>query len=122
MAKEKDEDKEARKRERKERKEKEKLAGTNGIQKPEKEKTTKTINTAVVAEEVDVTTKLLSSLESRKPRSLVDKEDDSSQIRLKVAPLIGALVPFAHPLADEKQQKKVLKSVKKGESLPDPRM
>lgn len=115
MAKEKDEDKEARKRERKERKEKEKLAGTNAIQKPEKEKTAKTINTAVVAEEVDVTTKLLSSLESKKPRSLVDKEDDSSQIRLKAAPLIGALVPFAHPLADEKQQKKVLKSVKKGE-------
>lgn len=30
------------------------------------------------------------------------------------APLLGALVPFAHPLADEKAGKKVLKSVKKG--------
>jgi H/ACA ribonucleoprotein complex subunit 2 len=26
---------------------------------------------------------------------------------------VGALVPFANPLADEKQQKKVLKAVKK---------
>lgn len=31
--------------------------------------------------------------------------------------LLGALVPFANPLADEKTQKKVLKSVKKGVSL-----
>lgn len=28
--------------------------------------------------------------------------------------LLGALVPFANPLADEKTQKKVLKSIKKG--------
>jgi H/ACA ribonucleoprotein complex subunit 2 len=29
---------------------------------------------------------------------------------------IGALVPFANPLVEDKQAKKVLKSVKKGES------
>lgn len=30
---------------------------------------------------------------------------------------LAALVPFANPLADDKQQKKVLKGVKKGKSL-----
>jgi H/ACA ribonucleoprotein complex subunit 2 len=38
------------------------------------------------------------------------KEDDNEE---KAVVAIGALVPFANPLADEKQQKKVLKAVKK---------
>jgi 23S rRNA pseudoU1915 N3-methylase RlmH len=38
------------------------------------------------------------------------KEEDNEE---KAVVAIGALVPFANPLADEKQQKKVLKAVKK---------
>lgn len=37
----------------------------------------------------------------------VDSDDEKPSV------LLGALVPFANPLADEKQQKKVLKTVKK---------
>ena len=117
MAKEKSEEKEARRREKKERKEKEMLIGTNGIQKAAKEKTAKKHIAAADAEEVHVTTKLLNSLESEKHGYPIVKEDDSLQVKVKAAPLIGALVPFANPLADEKQQKKILKSVKKGQSV-----
>lgn len=35
------------------------------------------------------------------------------------APLLVALVPFANPLCDDKAQKKVLKSVKKGKTRLD---
>lgn len=42
---------------------------------------------------------------------VVVKDADSDDENPSV--LLGALVPFANPLADEKQQKKVLKTVKK---------
>jgi H/ACA ribonucleoprotein complex subunit 2 len=49
-----------------------------------------------------------------------DAEDDGKkgQEDKKASPMrpVGALVPFANPLADEKVAKKVFKSVKKGES------
>ncbi len=43
-----------------------------------------------------------------------DAGDDNDKRNVKAPPPIGALVPFANPLADEKVQKKVLKSVSKG--------
>ena len=54
----------------------------------------------------------------------VSKENDADSKALAVTGStaedtvkpVGALVPFANPLADEKVTKKVLKSVKKGES------
>ena len=42
--------------------------------------------------------------------------DDKSKVLLRP---VGAIVPFANPLADEKTCKKVLRSVKKG-AVPHP--
>ena len=71
------------------------------------------------AEDTEVTTKLLNKLEETKPGSVVVKEDSGDlQVKVKSEPLLGALVPFANPLADEKVGKKVLKGVKKGRSCP----
>jgi hypothetical protein len=44
-------------------------------------------------------------------------KSDKGKMSLKDRP-VGALVPFAHPLADDKVGKKVFKSVKKGISDP----
>lgn len=46
---------------------------------------------------------------------------DASVVGDAAAPL-GALVPFANPLCDDKVGKKVLKSVKKGKTAPDIRL
>jgi hypothetical protein len=42
---------------------------------------------------------------------IVEAKEEGDEEKTTV--LLGALVPFANPLADEKQQKKVLKAVKK---------
>lgn len=49
------------------------------------------------------------------------KEEDveEKEKKVKVDIPLAALVPFANPLCDEKAQKKVLKTVKKGKSLLD---
>lgn len=44
----------------------------------------------------------------------VEEADDKKDEKAVVAVPLAALVPFANPLADEKAQKKVLKTVKKG--------
>lgn len=50
------------------------------------------------------------------PSALVKGEaGEEGEGKVKVAVPISALVPFANPLCDEKNQKKVLKGVKKGE-------
>ena len=69
---------------------------------------------------MDITTTLLNTLEGPAPGNVaVSKENGAAETKkAKTAPLLGALVPFAHPLADEKAQKKVLKSVRKGISFP----
>ena len=43
----------------------------------------------------------------------VEVNEDADEEKAVVTVPVGALVPFANPLADEKQQKKVLKAVKK---------
>ncbi|KAI4171802.1 MAG: hypothetical protein LQ343_004053, partial [Gyalolechia ehrenbergii] len=71
---------------------------------------------ATAAEDVQMTTELLNSLEKEKPGSVVVKEDGDVEVKVKNVEkplLIGALVPFAHPLADEKVEKKVLKGVRR---------
>ena len=74
-------------------------------------------NTAVVSD-VEPTTRLLNTLEETKPGSVAVKEENGEvKVKVKMEPLLGALVPFANPLADEKIGKKVLKSVKKGTPL-----
>ena len=46
-----------------------------------------------------------------------DEDDDKWKEKKSMKP-VGALVPFANPLADEKVAKKVFKSVKKGMCMP----
>ncbi len=116
MAKERplDPEKEARKLAKAEKKAK--RAETDGVHKStsdRKDKKEKKI--AAEAADVEMTTELLNTLEDAKPGSVAIKEDGDVRIVLKSTPLMGALVPFANPLADEKVGKKVLKSVKKGE-------
>ncbi|KAL8631089.1 hypothetical protein Q9189_003200 [Teloschistes chrysophthalmus] len=69
------------------------------------------------AQDVEMTTKLLNTLEEEKPGTVVVKDEKGDlEVKIKQKPLIGALVPFANPLADEKVGKKVLKSVKKAKN------
>ena len=122
MAKEKSTDKEERKKEKKAAKEK--RSETDGVHKSKKDrkdkkekkekKEKKLKQPEPVTEPAEVTTELLNALEAEKPGSVAIKEDGDIQVKIKSVPLVGALVPFANPLADEKVGKKVLKSVRKG--------
>jgi H/ACA ribonucleoprotein complex subunit 2 len=97
------------KRDKKEKKEKkEKRSESDGVKKSKKDKKSKLSgdNVAAAFEEVTKTAET-PEVEST---ALIIKEVSGE---LAVRP-IGALVPFANPLADEKVTKKVLKSVKKG--------
>lgn len=114
MAKERSTDKEERRREKHAKKEK--RSEKEGVHKIKKSKREKKV--AGAAEETDAATTFLNTLESSKPGSVVVKEDDHLEVKVKSAPLLGALVPFANPLAEEKVQKKVLKGVKKGKPPP----
>ena len=119
MAKEKPVDPEqaARKAEKKAKKEA-KRSETNGVHKSHKKEKKKNSEKAPIdvdAENIQATTKVLNTLEAEQPGSVVVKEDGGDmEVKVKKQPLLGALVPFAHPLAEEKVAKKVLKSVKKG--------
>lgn len=127
MAKEKSTDKEERKREKHAKKEK--RSEKDGVHKSKKDKKgkhreapvedetdIKPIKLAEEMKEVDVdadmTEVLLHKLENqdRGREVKVETAEDASSKPV----LLGALVPFANPLADEKTQKKVLKSIKKG--------
>lgn len=107
MAKERSDKEVKDKKEKKEKKEK--RSEKDGVHKSKKEKKEKK-----PAESGDVVTKLLNTLEEEKPGTVAIKENGDVEVKVKVAPPVGALVPFANPLADEKVGKKVLKSVKKG--------
>ena len=97
-----------------------KRSETDGVHKSKSDKKDKKEKTiAAAAEDTEVTTKLLNAIEDTKPGSIAIKEENGDlKVKVKTAPLLGALVPFANPLADEKVGKKVLKSVKKGKKLP----
>lgn len=87
------------KKDRKEKKEKkEKKLSDDGVKKSKKEKKDKN-ELALVAVEQEV-------------ERVSNEEGDGKALVL--AP-VGALVPFANPLADDKQTKNVLKNIKKGE-------
>ncbi|KAI4110350.1 MAG: hypothetical protein LQ339_001517 [Xanthoria mediterranea] len=69
---------------------------------------------AAAVEDVEMTTQLLNTLSETKPGTVVIKDETGDlDIKVKAKPLLGALVPFAVPLVDEKVGKKVLKGVKK---------
>lgn len=87
---------------------KEKRSETEGVKKSKKDKESKLNgdNAAVALEEA------LAQSEApvAETKAVVVKESNGEV----AAKPVGALVPFANPLADEKIAKKVLKSVKKG--------
>ena len=93
-----------------------KRSETDGVHKPKSDKKEKTEKkTTAAASEADVTAKLLNTIAENKPGSVAVKDENGDlKVKVKMEPLLGALVPFANPLADEKAGKKVLKGVKKG--------
>ena len=101
------------KRDKKEKKEK--RSDSDGVKKSKKDKKSK-LNGDNVAAAFEEVTKRTETPEVES-KALTTKEASEE---LAVRP-IGALVPFANPLADEKVTKKVLKSVKKGAILSIPR-
>lgn len=93
------------KSDKKDRKEKkEKRSETDGVKKSKKDKKSKLSgeNIAAAVKEVDNEVAAVAVSAS---------VDDDAVISAKP---VGALVPFANPLADDKTTKKVLKGVKKG--------
>lgn len=99
------------KKEKKEKKDKkEKRSETDGVKKPKKEKSKSKLNEANVAAALEEAVKAPVVIPITE--SMIEEE---TGVSAEIVPKpIGALVPFAAPLADEKVAKKVLKSVKKG--------
>ncbi|KXG49163.1 Ribosomal protein L7Ae/L30e/S12e/Gadd45 [Penicillium griseofulvum] len=86
---------------------KEKRAEKDGVHKVKKEKKEKKDKTALVdAVEKEIDTEAMEGLEQT--NAVVKDEAEVDAVRP-----VGALVPFANPLVEDKQAKKVLKSVKK---------
>lgn len=85
-------------KEKKEKKEKKKIA-EDGVKKVKKDK----------KEKAEVTATLVQELEKQEARGELNGVTAKES-----AILVGALVPFANPLADESQTKTVLRGVKKG--------
>ncbi|KAH8590333.1 50S ribosomal protein L30e-like protein [Bisporella sp. PMI_857] len=93
------------KSEKKERKEKkEKRSEVDGVKKSKKEKKSK-LNENNIAAAVEEVSKAAPEVESKVVEATQDADGEPKPV--------GALVPFANPLADEKVTKKVLKGVKK---------
>jgi H/ACA ribonucleoprotein complex subunit 2 len=100
--------------EKEERKKKSKRSDENGVHKPKdkKDKKGKKADREALAE------RALNEIKSAP--TIQAKSDDEGEIAGTDAAAkearrpVGALVPFANPLADEKVAKKVFKSVKKG--------
>ncbi|KAJ5158194.1 uncharacterized protein N7500_007845 [Penicillium coprophilum] len=88
---------------------KEKRAEKDGVHKVKKEKKEKKDKTALVdAVEKEIDTEAMEGLEQTSAVAVkADAEVDAADRP------VGALVPFANPLVEDKQAKKVLKSVKK---------
>ena len=86
---------------------KEKRSEADGVKKSKKDKKSKLNGDNVAAAFEEVTKEAKPEVETK---NLVLK-DEAGDLVLKP---VGALVPFANPLADDKITKKVLKSVKKG--------
>jgi H/ACA ribonucleoprotein complex subunit 2 len=100
----------------KKRDKKKKRSETDGVHKKEKKKKEKDIAILADAEEKELTTKVLDSLEAVSKETAANGDVSESKITVKEVAVrpVGSLVPFANPLANDKVAKKVLKSVKKG--------
>lgn len=92
---------------------KDKRSEKDGVSKPKKEKKDKKDKTALAdAVEKEITTQVLDGLDQAAAAGVAEADVDAMAIDRPV----GAIVPFANPLVEDKQAKKVLKSVKKGTS------
>ena len=90
---------------------KEKRAEKDGVHKAKKEKKEKKDKTALA----DAVEKELSSqMEGVEQTGAVAVKAEIEVDAMAVDRPVGAVVPFANPLVEDKQAKKVLKSVKKG--------
>lgn len=99
---------------------KEKRAEKDGVHKSKKDKKEKKDKTALAdAVEKEITTQVLDGLDQAASAAVVKTTVDVAE-PMDIESLVGALVPFAQPLVEDKTAKKVLKSVKKGTfySLP----
>jgi len=85
------------------------------VHKKKKEKKQKDIAVPADVEEKELTKKVLEQLDavSKETTANGDVRDSKMTVKEVDARPVGALVPFANPLADDKVAKKVLKSVKK---------
>lgn len=101
------------KKEKKEKKEK-KRSETDGVHKHKKDKKEKKHSSALAdAVEKELTTQVLEGLEKAQAEEVIANGHTEETKSAEPRP-VGALVPFANPLVEDKTAKKVLKSVKKG--------
>jgi H/ACA ribonucleoprotein complex subunit 2 len=119
MASEKVEKKE-KKKDKKEKKEKKSKHLEDGVTKSKSDKKekkkSKEKSDSIVQQLQDVATSLVPAIANGDDQDDIDEEAMDLDLITKDVPF-DALVPFANPLADEKQTKKLLKSVKKGKSF-----
>jgi H/ACA ribonucleoprotein complex subunit 2 len=94
------------KRDKKEKKEK--RSESDGVKKPKKDKKSKLNVDNITAAFEEATKDVEAPVVETKALAVTESSGEA------VAKPVGALVPFANPLADDKVAKKVLKSVKKG--------
>ncbi|KAJ9268744.1 hypothetical protein DTO271D3_6590 [Paecilomyces variotii] len=97
-------------KEKKREKKDKKRAETDGVHKSKKDKKSKTLSEAA---EKELTTKVLEGLDKADAATNGDVEVIQADAMEVEARPVGALVPFANPLVEDKTAKKVLKSVKK---------
>lgn len=103
------------KKEKKDKKDK-KRSEVDGVSKPKKDKKEKKEKKEKLKSAVNST--LDDQLQADVAASVtVVKDDDGKSVKV-LAPVVGALVPFAVPLADEKATKKIMKTVRKGMFAP----
>jgi H/ACA ribonucleoprotein complex subunit 2 len=108
MAKDKSEKKDKREK-------KEKRSEKDGVHKSKKDKKEKKDKTVLAeAVEQELTSKVLDGIDKAVAAESAVNGTAEAEMDVDGRP-VGALVPFANPLVEDKQAKKVLKSVKKGE-------
>ncbi|XXH03628.1 hypothetical protein Hte_010033 [Hypoxylon texense] len=96
--------------EKKEKKDK-KRSEVDGISKPKKDKKEKKEKKEKLKSAVNAN--LDDQLQADVAASVTVVKDDDDKTPKVLAPVVGALVPFALPLADEKATKKIMKTVRK---------
>ncbi|KAI0164254.1 L30e-like protein [Hypoxylon sp. FL1284] len=100
----------ASKPEKKEKKDK-KRSDADGISKPKKDKKEKKEKKDKLKNAVNAA--LDDQLQADAAASVTVVKDDDTKSAKVLVPIVGALVPFALPLADEKATKKIMKTVRK---------